>query len=481
MTPDDTPRKDDTLKPDWSWNRIIRYAGFCCALAATALLLFISVDRTLVLGELSLPIPILAGAFSMLLLLLAARLNDFLITTKGLSWLKVMVLIGGFGSFSLIFSGFSLIGALAVALFSVTSILLWGSSLAYYERSELLLTTATSFLVTGVLLAFMFYLNAEIRLLLSCTLALASGLFVFFGNVNPKIQQTGISIAVSRSHALSGRGNRSTIVSIGMSVGIVIVMGFFLAQHTLLIASIIGCIVAIASLLTVLLRTRFKHVIEEFARRSIGAVTVITILPYPFVALPIQVVCMCALLILVTANSIILIDAIAETARLKQISPIWIVGSEGSFFLLGSLIAQGVFLFCLGASYEMMLASCIIFSIIFVALQVFVEEQTYPYFDIISSEDSEGSPDESKEFDSLFESGGGKWRKRLDEVAAEYRLSPRQQEVMRLLLKGRDARYMMNKFVISQATAKTHVYNLYKKLGVHSRHELLDLIERKPS
>jgi DNA-binding CsgD family transcriptional regulator len=35
----------------------------------------------------------------------------------------------------------------------------------------------------------------------------------------------------------------------------------------------------------------------------------------------------------------------------------------------------------------------------------------------------------------------------------------------------------MNKFVISRATAKTHVYNLYKKLNIHSRHELLDLMD----
>jgi DNA-binding NarL/FixJ family response regulator len=76
--------------------------------------------------------------------------------------------------------------------------------------------------------------------------------------------------------------------------------------------------------------------------------------------------------------------------------------------------------------------------------------------------------------------GGAKWRERLDEVAYDYKLSPRQQEVMRLLLKGRDVKYIMSTFVISQATAKTHVYNLYRKLNVHSRRELLDLMEQTP-
>ena len=35
----------------------------------------------------------------------------------------------------------------------------------------------------------------------------------------------------------------------------------------------------------------------------------------------------------------------------------------------------------------------------------------------------------------------------------------------------------MDKFYISQSTAKTHIYNIYRKFGVHSRQELLDFIE----
>ena len=37
--------------------------------------------------------------------------------------------------------------------------------------------------------------------------------------------------------------------------------------------------------------------------------------------------------------------------------------------------------------------------------------------------------------------------------------------------------HIMEELVISEGTAKTHINHVYKKLNVHSRHELLDLIE----
>ena len=46
-----------------------------------------------------------------------------------------------------------------------------------------------------------------------------------------------------------------------------------------------------------------------------------------------------------------------------------------------------------------------------------------------------------------------------------------------ILLKGRDAKYIMDKFYISQSTAKTHIYNIYRKFGIHSRQELIDFVE----
>ena len=45
------------------------------------------------------------------------------------------------------------------------------------------------------------------------------------------------------------------------------------------------------------------------------------------------------------------------------------------------------------------------------------------------------------------------------------------------MVKGRDLSYIMTCFKISRSTAKTHISNLYRKMNVHSKQELIDLME----
>ena len=46
-----------------------------------------------------------------------------------------------------------------------------------------------------------------------------------------------------------------------------------------------------------------------------------------------------------------------------------------------------------------------------------------------------------------------------------------------LLAKGRGTAYIQDKLYISPHTVKSHTYNIYKKMGINSREELLDAIE----
>ena len=71
----------------------------------------------------------------------------------------------------------------------------------------------------------------------------------------------------------------------------------------------------------------------------------------------------------------------------------------------------------------------------------------------------------------------GRFMRRCDAVAKTFLLSARETEVLYLLAKGRSMNHIMEELVISEGTTKTHINHVYKKLNVHSRHELLDLIE----
>lgn len=63
------------------------------------------------------------------------------------------------------------------------------------------------------------------------------------------------------------------------------------------------------------------------------------------------------------------------------------------------------------------------------------------------------------------------------QVAAACNLTPRETEILTLLAHGRNAAFLQQKLVLSRNTIKTHVANIYAKLGVHSQQELIDLVE----
>lgn len=57
-------------------------------------------------------------------------------------------------------------------------------------------------------------------------------------------------------------------------------------------------------------------------------------------------------------------------------------------------------------------------------------------------------------------------------------LSPREREVASLLARGRSLPFIQEELYISAGTAQTHARHIYKKMGVHSRQELIDRVER---
>lgn len=72
-------------------------------------------------------------------------------------------------------------------------------------------------------------------------------------------------------------------------------------------------------------------------------------------------------------------------------------------------------------------------------------------------------------------------RTSFDEAAAllgeKAKLSPREMEVFLLLAHGRDTAYIQERLVISQGTVCSHRDRIYRKLGVHSKRELIDLVD----
>lgn len=66
----------------------------------------------------------------------------------------------------------------------------------------------------------------------------------------------------------------------------------------------------------------------------------------------------------------------------------------------------------------------------------------------------------------------------IGKFAEQYGLSPREQDVLNLLIKGRSVPFICDELFLAKSTVATHVKHLYKKVGItQGRQELLDIVE----
>lgn len=66
-----------------------------------------------------------------------------------------------------------------------------------------------------------------------------------------------------------------------------------------------------------------------------------------------------------------------------------------------------------------------------------------------------------------------------EEMAAEFKLSPRETEILRLLAQGASTNKIAEKFFISPNTVNTHIRHIYEKTSIHSRAELIDYVNMR--
>jgi DNA-binding CsgD family transcriptional regulator len=95
--------------------------------------------------------------------------------------------------------------------------------------------------------------------------------------------------------------------------------------------------------------------------------------------------------------------------------------------------------------------------------------------DMTGYPDVSGEPGQSESSASSMSTG---LAQALTSIGVEYGLSAREQEVLALLGKGRDAPYIREALFISRNTVNTHVKHIYQKLDIHSKQELLDLLDK---
>ena len=281
----------------------------------------------------------------------------------------------------------------------------------------------------------------------------------------------------AHSLKLSGRahfGNLMIGICFGVISGVMINYLFSRSWYSIII---IGVAVALAAVSTL--------VLNRFHPQSLYPGN-FTRLLYPFVIAGLLIIpyleefntVVCLVILCLALGSLIAYDvlnwtSLAGLSNRYLVSPFYLAG-RGRIPLLagqgcGWLIAFAVLLLSQGG---VLLIVSMVLAVGFSALIIVlprVPESAYYLFD--GNENYEIVPinPESR--------SAGHWKNRCEEIARGAMLSTRETEIFLLLAKGRNAVFIKEKLFISQHTAKTHIYHIYKKLGLSTHQQLIDLVE----
>ncbi len=62
----------------------------------------------------------------------------------------------------------------------------------------------------------------------------------------------------------------------------------------------------------------------------------------------------------------------------------------------------------------------------------------------------------------------------MDAIFSKYKISSREREIVDLICKGKTNKQIEKELFISLDTVKSHIYHIYKKIGVRSRIQLIN-------
>ncbi len=75
--------------------------------------------------------------------------------------------------------------------------------------------------------------------------------------------------------------------------------------------------------------------------------------------------------------------------------------------------------------------------------------------------------------------GGSLIDRSIDRLAEDHGLTPREREVFVLMAQGRSATFIGEELFVSTNTVRKHIAHVYEKLGIHSKQELLTLVQKE--
>lgn len=419
---------------------------------------------------------------AMLLLFGGSQLTDVFQGTLGRRIILVSHACTFVAACAFMILGIHVVSAAFASAGVITTSFLYGRYLAILVRKALMLLIDVLFMYVGAMMLIASQLDFSIAAFALAVSVLIS-LSVSFVFSKRKYQYDAfVSAADSKDRSIKVKGNNHTLFLIGfMFTGGLFALFVNVQMEYIVIA--LGVAVSFAGVISLLSRQLDERWYKESLKKGAAFVAALFLLPIPLVPDEAKIVILALYMCVVSLNVIVVLNAMVETTRFNQISPVWLFGQEGAVFFSGVLLGGALITMGFMVSVNMVddvvhaglgqHIALVIMVILCSWVQIRVNYQVYPFEPVIETElDEETTAQIEKEGKRKL-----MWHKKVETACDKYRLSPREREVLWILLKGRDAKYIMDKFYISQSTAKTHIYNIYRKFGIHSRQELIDFVE----
>lgn len=175
-----------------------------------------------------------------------------------------------------------------------------------------------------------------------------------------------------------------------------------------------------------------------------------------------------------TAFSILIMLILANMSYRYGISAIWLFGIERGVRALFSLLGRETetalgSLEIAGVSSEFVLNAIVILLVVALTMILFSEKELSSRWGVtfLGGLDAEGDSAIVKKQELA---------NRCHEAAKRYQLSQREEEVLLLLAQRKTVGSIEKELFIANGTAKTHIRHIYRKLDIHSRDELIELL-----
>jgi DNA-binding CsgD family transcriptional regulator len=436
-------------------------------------------------------------------LLIIWRASDLLSSRRGIKILVVLSLLLNLLSFCLIEFLWHSPSLMHIAWASLgiaqgLMIALWSTFLATIGKNRIVLFSALCVSGAGLLYLLMTLLRPEATFWITSTLAVLTILLFVFVHYRYDYTVQPLLIRAKASDARQAIRAKSVVSVFIYCCGIGFTVCLIIGQNSNTIGALtVGGAIVLAGMLIVLDTLRLHRLSESLLVKLHLPALIVGIGPLFFDNLAGRTLASGLFLLFLAVIYTLNLSALSEHARIFQLSPIRVFGFGRFGNAAGFLVGAAAYYLAFEAPWPADLQPDLVLRIVLIGIlalfivgQSFVFEDHYPLPEGQSARQKTHTTEHplpandlkalsafSAQTDEAKDAPAGAWRRRCAKLAKLYELSPKETEVLLLLAKGRNAEYIQNELVVSRHTAKAHIYHIYQKTNVHSRQELINLLE----